>query len=165
MESLMNVSPGLMLWTLINFFIFFGIIVAFGLKPIMNGVKSREDSIAKAIETSEKSVADAQKLFKESQDKIAVAQAEMTNIIKQGKEQADAQIKKALEEANKVKAQKIEEAKREIDRSKEAALVELRKEVSSLVISATEKLLDANLDHEKQIGLINNFLNEKAKIN
>ena len=77
MDSLLNVNPGLIIWTIINFLIFLFIILKFGSKPIMNGLKAREERINSAIETAEKTKLEAEKLFLESEKRINSAKEEM----------------------------------------------------------------------------------------
>ena len=158
MDKLMNVDPGLMIWTLVTFFIFLGLLLKFGTKPIMKGLKAREDSIRSSIENAEKANSEAQSKLKEIDERLFTAQKEMAEIVSKGKIQAEEIIRKATDEADKIKKQKSDEAIREIERSKETAIKELRTEVADLVIKATEKLLDSTLDKEKHIKLIESYI-------
>jgi len=163
MDALLNVNPGLIIWTIINFCVFLFIIIKFGTKPIVNGLKKREDRINSAIENAEKANTETQRILIESQAKLDNAQKEMMEIVNKGKVQGDELIRKATEEAEKVKVAKIEEAKREIERSKESALKELRNEVASLVVRATEKLLDEKLDQDKHLKLVDSYIDKLPK--
>jgi F-type H+-transporting ATPase subunit b len=163
MDNLLNVSPGLMIWTIVNFLILLLLLLKLGVKPIVNSLKAREERINGAIDSAENANSEAQKLLRESQDKLDNAQREMGEIIQKGREQAEAQIRKATEEANKVKREKVEEAKREIERSKDAAIKELRTEVAGLVVDATEKLLEEKLDKDKHIKLIESYIDKIPK--
>jgi F-type H+-transporting ATPase subunit b len=158
MESLLNVSPGLIIWTIINFSIFLFIILKFGAKPIINGLKAREDRINAAINDAEKANAEAQSILKQSQEKLDSAQKEMSEIIAKGRTQAEQFLQKASEEAELIKKKKLDEALREIDRSTAEAIKSLRAEVAGLVIGATEKILDERLDDERQRKLIESYL-------
>ncbi len=160
MENLLNVSPGLMIWTILNFLIFLFLLVKFGTKPIANGLRSREEYIEQNIRNAELANKEAQKILEESTNKLNQAQKEMQNIIQKGKQQADELIARATEEAEKIRRQKIEEATREINRSKEQALSELRKEVADLVIYATEKLLEETLDKDQHIKIIQKYIDK-----
>lgn len=163
MESLLNVSPGLMIWTIINFLFFLFILFKVGVKPITNSLKAREDFISQSLQNAEKANLEAQKLLKESQQKLKESQTQMLNIIQRGKQQADELLRRATDEANKIRRQKIDEAMLEIKRSKEQALFELRKEVANLVVQATEKLLNESLDYEKHKQLIEQYINQIPK--
>jgi len=99
MDSLLNVNPGLIIWTIINFLIFLFIIIKFGSKPIMNGLKAREERINSAIETAENTKLEAEKLFLESEKRINSAKEEMSQIVAKGRQSAEEIIKKATDEA------------------------------------------------------------------
>jgi F-type H+-transporting ATPase subunit b len=163
MENLLNISPGLMIWTLFNFFIVLFIVVKFGVKPIVNGLNSRENSIKETIANAEEANRKAEELLKESQEKLRNAQAEMSAIIQKGREQAEEIVRKAGDDADKVKKQKVQEAVKEIERSKDAAIQELRKEVAGLVITATEKLLGETLDKDKHYKIVESYIEKLPK--
>ena len=154
MEGVMNVDPGLVFWTLINFGIFLFILLKLGTKPIIKALNNREETIKNSIEDTEKANSEAKKFLEESQKKLDEAQREMSEIIAKGREQAEQNIRKATEEAEKVKKQKVEEATREIEQSKDKALHELRSEVADMVIIATEKIIGETVDKEKHYKLI-----------
>lgn len=163
MESVLNVSPGLMIWTLLNFLIFLFLLIKFGAKPITEGLKRREEYIRKSIEDAQKANKEAERLLKETNEKMMSAQQEMTDIIRKGKEQAESIIRKAEEEAEIAKKNKVEEAVREINRTKDLALQQLKTEVADMVVSATEKLLGEVLDREKHQKLAENFIEQIQK--
>ena len=163
MDSLLNVNPGTIIWTIINFSVFLFIVLKFGLRPILNGLKSREDKINTAIENAEKANAEARRIMKESQEKLDSAQKEMMDIVNKGRHQAEVYMQKATEEADKMKQSKIEDAIKEIERSKLEAIQELRKEVASLVVIATGKILDEELSVEKHRKLIDSYIEKLPK--
>jgi len=163
MENLLNVSPGLILWTLLNFSIFLFIIGKYGFKPILASLKARQDGISNAISEAERVNAEAYALLKENQANIVSAQQEMMNLVKEGKHQADALIQAAHEEAERVKRTKITEAHREIEREKEAALQSLRAETASLVVQATAKILGSTMNAESHRTLIESYIDEVSK--
>lgn len=158
MENIMDVSPGLVIWTILNFSIFLFILIKFGTKPIMNGLQARADKIRSDMDAAQLSREEAEKFRIELQNSKDSAIKEMTEIINKGKEQAENFLRKAADEADRVKIQKVEEASREIERSKEAAIKELRHEVAGLVVSATEKILDETLDKEKHFKLVESYI-------
>lgn len=158
MEKILQVDPGLMLWTIFNFLIFLGIILKFGTKPLVNGLRSREKSIQDAIEKAEQASKDAQEVLALSHEKIKSTQKEISEMLNQAKQQGDMLKTKAADEAEFVKKQKIDEAVKEINRSKEIAIKELRNEVAELVVIATEKILEEKLDKEKHYDLVKNYM-------
>ncbi len=163
MPSFLDMSPGLIFWTLINFTGFALIIAKYAWKPMMAGLKAREESIRENIENAERVSAEAVARLNESKAKIASAQAEMMTIVREGKNQADAMLRKAQDEAEHVKQHKIVEALSEIEREKDEAIIALRAEVSSMVIDATEKLLGRTMQDEDQKRLVESYVNDLSK--
>lgn len=161
--DILNVSPGLIFWTLLNFIIFFFLLAKLGAKPIANALKSREANIQKNIEDAEKANVEAKKILAESENKMNSARQEMAEIVSKGRSQAEEIVRKAGDEAEKVKRQKIDEAKNEIERSKEIALKELRTEVAGLVVTATEKILGETLDKEKHLKIVESNIDKLPK--
>ncbi len=163
MENLLNVSPGLMIWTFVNFLIFLFLIGKFAVKPIMKGLQKREDGINDSIEAARAANAKAQETLRESINKLDQAQSQMASIVAKGRDQADAFIRKATEEAEAMKRRKVEEAAREIEQNKELALKQLRSEVANLVVSAAELILESKLDKEKDFKLIEDSIDKLPK--
>ncbi|NLO20030.1 MAG: F0F1 ATP synthase subunit B [Ignavibacteria bacterium] len=163
MDSLLSVNPGLIIWTIINFLIFLLIILKFGSKPIMNALKSRENRINSAIESAEKAKTEAEKLFIESEKRIQTSKEEMSQIVAKGRQAAEDIIKKASEEADLQKKAKLDDAIGEIEKSKNIALIELRKEVAQMAVEAAEKIIDANLDKEKHYQLVEKYIEKIPK--
>jgi len=163
MPAFLELSPGLIIWTLINFSIFAFIIGKFGWKPMMEGLAAREKSIHDALQGAESANQQAHAILQENKEKIAQAQSEMMAIVREGKVQADAMLRRATEEADAVKHQKLSEASREIERQKDEAIKELRSEVSTLVVDATEKLLGRSMQGDDHKRIVDNYVNELSK--
>lgn len=163
MEGIMNIDPGLVFWTLVNFGIFLFILIKIGAKPMIKALNQRENTIKETIENAEIKYKEAQQFLEESKQKLSEAQKDMMVEIDKGKEQAEKIINKALQEAEAVKKQKIEDTLKEIDRNKEIAIKELRTEVADLVVQATEKILDESLDKDKHYKLIEKYIDQLPK--
>jgi F-type H+-transporting ATPase subunit b len=160
MDGVLSVSPGLIIWTIVNFTIFALILGKFAWKPLTTALTARERSIEESITRAEKASEEATRVMKENEVKMAKAQQEMSEIVRQGREEAQAKVQAALQEAEKVKEQKMNEARIEIEREKQAAMLSLRTEVANLVVMATEKILKEKLDVDQQKKIVNTFIDE-----
>lgn len=158
MENLINVSPGLLIWSTIIFGVVYFILSKFAFPAISGALEDREKNINDAIANAEAQNKKSQELLAESQAKLDNAQKEIQTLLANGKIQAEKIIQAATEEANNIKNQKVEDAKKEIERSKELAVGEIRKEVADLVIMATEKILEEKLDADKHKSLIDKYI-------
>ena len=160
MDALLELKPGLLIWSIINFLVFLFIFIKIGYKPIKQSMKAREDKINTSIENADKANKKAQELLEESQNKLDNAQKEMSEIVNNGKKQAESHIQKAKDEADKIKKDKLDEAIKQIEMSKQNAINELRNEVADLVIMTTEKLLEEKLDASKDKKLIESYIDK-----
>jgi|DewCreStandDraft_4_1066084.scaffolds.fasta_scaffold00054_29 F-type H+-transporting ATPase subunit b len=163
MDTIMNVSPGLIFWTIFNFLIFLFLLLKFGTKPMANALKKRENLIKESLENAEKANIEAKRILKESQEKLNSTQIEINEMINRGKLLSDDLLRKASEEAEAIKKEKVEEAKREIERSKEIALKQLRSEVAELVVIATDKIIGEKLSSEKDYKLVESYIEQIPK--
>jgi F-type H+-transporting ATPase subunit b len=57
----------------------------------------------------------------------------------------------------------VQQAKDEIERGKVGALNELKNEIANLAVQAAGKIIDENLDENKQKKIIDNFVNQIPK--
>ncbi len=128
-----------------------------------DGLAAREASIANAITAAAEANAEAKAILAESKERISGAHQEMMHIVREGKVQAEVMIRKAAEESEAVKQQKLAESAREIERQKEEAIKQLRAEVSSLVIMATEKLLDRTMQSVHHKKIFESYINDISK--
>ena len=154
MDKLLSPSPGLVIWTILNFIIFFFVLKAILNKSLFKNLRLRSEKIAGDIAEAERLRLEQTAMMKYAEGKLNSAQQEMAEIIAKGKEQKERMIREASEEAEAVKRKKVADAAVEIDRLKENAIKQLRTEVASLVVEAAEKILGEALDPEKHKNII-----------
>ncbi len=165
MGGILDISPGLMFWTLVNFGIFFFLLSKFGWKPMINALQQREQSINEMILRAERAHQEAQKLLEENKKKLAEARQQMMEIVRKGEAQAQAMIEAAMQEAEKMKQKKVEEALRQIEQEKKAALQELRRQAADLVVVTTEKILKDVMTPEMKQKITSAVVEELPKSN
>jgi len=163
MDSLFQISPGLVIWTLINFGILMFLLAKFAFPAIKNMMKERESRIQSAIDSAKEANEKAQAILKESQAKIDNSQNEAAKILSNGKNQAELFLANARSEAEAQRKRLIDEAQKEIENQKNKAIIELRKEVAALAVDAAEKILNEKLDKEAHMKLINESVKSLPK--
>ena len=161
--GLLDVNPGLMVWTFVTFIALLLILRAVAWKPILKALTDREKFIEESLEKAEKAHKESEKLFEENKAKMDKAEQEAQEIIAQGREYAD-KLKNQILEESKVEARKmIDSAKDEIQRKNQEAFNTLKSQVASIAVDAAEKILRENLDKEKQEKLVNKFIDDLTK--
>ncbi len=157
---MMEINPGLIVWTVITFLIVLLILRGTAWKPLVRALKDREDKIRSSLEEAEKARLEALRLLEENRQVLADAEAQSAKIIRDGRDMGEQLKAEILEKAQASSRQIIDQAKDEIRREKDAALIQLRSEVSDLAIAAAGKILDANLDTAQQRRLVDQAIKD-----
>jgi|TARA_B100001971_G_C18106310_1_gene491705 F-type H+-transporting ATPase subunit b len=142
----LGVDTTFLIANLINFLILVGILYKFGYKPILKFAKERQDKIEKGIkdaELAEKKLNDAEA---KGNKQLSSAHRESQLIVGKAKEQAklqaDAMLKKTQVETKHI----IDRAKKEIRLEQDKSIIEAKKEIASLTLLVTEKLMRKKID-------------------
>ena len=155
---------GLLFWMLLSFSIVLFILKKFAWKPILQGLKSREESISRALKQAEEAKAEVAKIHELNLELAEKARVEREKDFQEAKTFRDKLIEEARIEA-KAEAQKmIDKARDVIKQEKEAAKKELYVTVTSLALDISEKILRKQFaDKEKQKDYIESLLKEMSK--
>jgi F-type H+-transporting ATPase subunit b len=161
--SLLDVNPGLIIWTIITFLLLLIILKKVAWKPILTALDKREKEIADSLNRAEQAKEEAQKILEENQATLSKAEEESKKIIDKSREYAD-NLKGQLMKESKDQAQKIiEDASAEIERKKNAAFEELKNQIADISVSAAEKIMKENIDANKNKQIVNKYLSEINK--
>ena len=161
---MLQLEPGMMIWTWITFIVLFIVLTKIAWKPLLAMVEKRENTISDALKKAEDAQAEAQRLLEEQQKKLENAQNEMQQMMKENKSLAE-KMKNDIVEKAKNEAKKMHDrALADIERETDAAILELKKQVADLTIQATSHLLQEKLDARKHSELIDNYISELDKM-
>ncbi|MFL3050267.1 MAG: F0F1 ATP synthase subunit B [Candidatus Neomarinimicrobiota bacterium] len=164
-NPLIQLDPGLFVWTILTFLILFGLLAKFAWKPLLKALSDREEKIRTSISKAEEAQTKLESLTSEGEIIIAKARSEAQSIIADGKTTAD-KLRSNMESKAKEKALSIiDQAEKQISAEKEKAIIEIRGEVATLSIEIAEKLIRKNLSKEDNMELINETLDQARKVN
>ncbi|HKK87390.1 MAG TPA: F0F1 ATP synthase subunit B [Saprospiraceae bacterium] len=154
-------SPGLAIWSLVIFLLFWGIIGKLAFKPIVTALRSREDDIQKSLDSAKEAKKEMLELKAENDKIIAEAREESKKIVAEAKEMGNSIIKEAKDKAKEEASRQITNAKQEIESEKNKAIGEVKKEAGALAIAIAEKVLQKELSNkEDQASYANRLLSE-----
>jgi F-type H+-transporting ATPase subunit b len=161
--ALFNVNVGLTIWTIVIFLLLVLILGKFAWGPILTSAKAREDRIQQALDEAAKRQAEAVTLLEQHRAQLADARRQAQEIVNEGKSAGD-RVRRDIEEKARAEGQAlVERAKAEIEREKDAALDEIRKESVDLALAAAARLMSEKLDPEKDRRLVVGYLDEMAR--
>jgi F-type H+-transporting ATPase subunit b len=156
---------GLFFWLLVIFVGLVFLLKKFAWKPILDAVNEREEGIKNALLAAENAKKDMQNLKADNEKLLAEARAERDLMIKEAREIKEKMIADAKSEAQAQGEKMIDQAKASIESEKNAAMAELKNQVSSLSLEIAEKLLQDELSNkESQTKLVEKMLGD-AKLN
>ena len=166
MDKLINdFSYGLFFWQAIILVILIVLLAKFAWKPILAALAAREEGISNALLAAENAKKDMQNLKSDNEKLLAEARAERDLMIKEAREIKEKMIADAKSEAQAQGEKMIEAAKASIESEKNAAMAELKNQVSSLSLEIAETLLKGELSNkEAQTKLVEKMLGD-AKLN
>jgi F-type H+-transporting ATPase subunit b len=137
----------------------------FAWKPILDSVNEREEGIKNALLSAENAKKEMQNLQADNEKLIAEARAERESMLKDAREIREKMINDAKAEASAQGEKMIEQAKAAIASEKNAAMAELKNQVSSLSLEIAEKVLRDELSNkDSQTKLVEKMLGD-AKLN
>ncbi len=150
---------GLVFWTFIAFLIVFYILKKFAWKPILESLKERESGIAHSIASAEAMKVEMATMKSENEAVLAQARDERAKMIKDAKDISDKMIADAKEKARLEFDRIVSEAQSAITQQKNAALIDVKNQVGSLVIDIAEKVLRREMANK---AVQENYIKELA---
>ena len=130
-------------------------------KPILNGLKQREDNIESALRSAKEAKEEMARLKANNEDLLKEARNERDLMLKEAKEIKDKLVSTAESEA-RVKADAIvAKAMEDIELEKKAAVNELKNQVAAFSLEIAEKVVRQKLgDQKAQSDLVDSLVKE-----
>jgi len=149
---------------IVNFAILFGLLYLVAYRPIMRMIDERSRKIKESMEQTELIKEQAASAEQEAEKRIEAASKEgqevITRAIRTGEELRQQSQQEARQEAESL----IARARTEIQRERDEAIGELRKEFADLTIMAAEKVIERSLDKDAHRQLIDKVLEESTTL-
>jgi F-type H+-transporting ATPase subunit b len=153
-SGLIEVVPGLMIWTLIAFGITFFVLRRYAFGPIQKTIDERRDRIRQAVEEADSARNEARELLEQNRAILAQARSESAEILAEARRVSDAQLERAKQEAEAERQRRMEDTRRQIDAETARAIGQIRSEVADLTVEATERVVGKVLDSADQRRLV-----------
>ena len=159
-NPLIEVNPGLMVWTIICFGATFFFLRKFAFGRIQATIDERRERIQNALDEADRARDEARRLVEEHRQLIGQAKSEGEEILAEARRIAESQRERVREETEEDRRRRLEETRRQIDQATHQALGEIRNEVAKLSLAAAEKITRKSLTSEDQQRLIDEALAE-----
>jgi F-type H+-transporting ATPase subunit b len=157
-SPLIQVIPGLMIWTIVCFAIVFFTLKHFAFGKIQAAIDERREKIRSSLDEADNARAEAQKLIEEHRALIAQARTDAEEILAEARKVATAQAARVKEETEADRQRRLEDTRKQIEAETQKALGQIRAEVAELTLAATAKVTGKVLDGDDHKRLIEDAL-------
>ena len=159
-SPLIEVNPGLMIWTLVCFVITFFVLRKFAFGPIQRTIDERRERIRSSVEEAENTRREARALLEEHKQLMGQAKSEASGILAEARRAAEQQRERAREEVEADRQRRLEDTRKQIEAETARALEQIRAEVADLTLIATEKVTGKVLDTSDHKRLIDDAIGD-----
>ena len=153
-SGLIEVVPGLMIWTLICFGIAFFVLRKYAFGPIQRTIDERRERIRQAVDEADNARTEARELLEQNRAILAQARSEAADILAEARKVGDAQIDRAKQEAESERQRRLEDTRKQIEAETTRAIGQIRSEVADLTLEATARVVGKVLDTADQKRLV-----------
>jgi F-type H+-transporting ATPase subunit b len=157
---LVTPNVGLMIWTLIAFGIALFLLQRLAFPRIGEALDKRRRAIEDSIDAAERTRVEADVLLEEYRARLREAREQAEDIVARARKAADRLQEEQLAQAKESREELMERTRRDIEAETRRALEDIRKEVATLTVMATEKLARKTLNDQDHRRLIEEALTE-----
>jgi F-type H+-transporting ATPase subunit b len=159
-NALIQVTPGLMIWTVVCFLISLFVLKRYAFGPIQRLIDERRDRIRQSLDEADNARAEARRLLEEHRKLIGQAKSEAEGILVEARKVADANERRMREETEADRQRRLEDTRKQIEAETRRALEQIREEVAELSLVAAEKVTRKSLDDADHRRLIEEAVGE-----
>lgn len=149
-----------LLFSAITVLVLFLILKHFFFEKVRNFMLDRQKSIDDALKNAEDVNVEAQKELEKYQAKIAGAESEGQEILKDARDKAKVQADKIIDGANEKAGAIVDQSYQDMERERVRAKKEMQSEVSSLAVLAASKIIQRELNPKDHEDIVNKILEE-----
>lgn len=160
-SSLASPAIGTIFWTTLIFLILFFLLWKFAWPQVLNAIKAREEMINNALDAAEKAREEMKVLQADNEAILRKAREERDKILRDARQAYDKMLAEAKEKGASESEALIKRAREVIEREKNSAIAEVKREVAHLAIEVASKVVGETLKSDaEQQKLIERYINE-----
>jgi len=160
--GLFSINPGLIVWTWLIFILLLVVLRKWAWGPILGALEARETRIQEALDSAAREREEAKQLLQQQQRLLDESRDQSQQILADGRKAGERLRAELLEEGRQQREQILAHAKGDIERERDRALEVLRREVVDLTISAAGRVLQKEVDSQKNRRIVEDYLTRLA---
>jgi F-type H+-transporting ATPase subunit b len=160
----LGINLPLLVAQVVNVAILFGLLYLFVYKPIMRIIDERSRRIKESMEQTEYIKTQAEQAEEEAKKRIEAAAREGQELVARSVRTGEEVRREAQQQAKQSAEALITRARTEIQRERDEAIDELRKEFADITIMAAERVIEKSLDKKVHREIIDKVLDESTTL-
>lgn len=147
-----------LVWGVISFGVLVFAMMKFAYPALKKSMDARADKIRQNLDEADRVKTEAQSVLADYQRQLADARNESNRIIEEARQTADQLRRDLMQRAESEVADLRQRARDDIASAQERATADLRTNVGALAIELAEKVVEANLDRDTNMRLIESYI-------
>ena len=148
-------------FTILNIVVLFIILRKLLFKPVTKYMDNRTKKIEEGLKMAEEAKEMLQKMQADYDEKLREAKKEGNEVVATYKKMAEKEYNETIAAAKAEAERMIEDTKLQLQAEKERIVMNIKEEITDLVLQTSEKVLKKNIDDETNRKLISDFISNK----
>ena len=157
-EPFISLNVWTAVFTLVNLMIVFLIMKKYIFKPVKKMIDERQQEIDDQYADADRSVKEAAALKEQYESRLAEANAESDEILKEAYRKAQLRDEEMLRQAQEQAAQTLRRAQEQVELEKKRAMNEIKEEVSVMAVDIAAAVLARDIKASEHSELIDSFI-------
>jgi len=159
-NPLVQVDPGLFIWTIVTFLVLLALLAKFAWRPLLEALETRQNAIRKSLDDAQQAKQELERLNAESAQILNRARVDADGIITQSRADGDRLREEIRAKARTEADHIVKNAERQIQLETSRALEQIRREAVELSVMIASKIIQRNLTREDNQHLIDEALKQ-----
>jgi F-type H+-transporting ATPase subunit b len=151
-------EPKEIIWGSISFLALFFLMSRFAYPGIKKGMEARTEKIRGNLDEAERVKTEAATVLEDYKRQLADARNESSRIIEEARQTADQLRRDLMQRAEAEVAELRQRTREDITAAQERAMADLQSRVGAMAIELAEKVVEANLDRDANMRLIDSYI-------
>ncbi len=159
-NPLVQVDPGLFIWTILTFLILVSLLTKFAWRPLLEALDRRQNLIKDSLDKADQARVELGRINNEAAKILESARVEADAIVSKGGLAGERLREELKEQAREESSMLVQNAERQIQLETARALQQIRQETVDLSLSIASKVIGRNLSKDDNERLIEDALKQ-----
>ena len=159
-NPLVQLDPGLFIWTIVTFLVLLALLAKFAWTPLLQALETRQNAIRKSLDDAQQAKQELERLNLESAQIINRARVEADAVITQSRADGDRLREEIRAKARAEADHIVKNAQRQIQLETSRAIEQIRREAVDLSVMIASKIIQRNLSKDDNERLIDEALKQ-----